>query len=344
MQYYTTFFDINYLSRGLALWGSLNKESKQPFVLYILCLDEDVFNYFEKNNTLNVKTIKLANIENKYPILKSSKENRKNYEYYFTLKSFLCLYILETNPTVEQITIMDADLLFFDDPYKIIDYYKQYSILITPHLFPDRIKHFEINGKYNAGFQSFKNDQYGLKCLRVWANNCAEWCFDYYDNVNQRYADQKYIDRWMEENENIVSIELMGAGIAPWNIERYNINYSNNKPFIGKDPVIYYHYHGLRKINTYFFSHCLNEYGVSYKKNPIKLYKAYIKQLKLFNQNSSDSVTRINVKKDNLLNTLLNTNGVYFLSPLISFEINFMEIHFKLSKIKIRMKTLFTIK
>jgi hypothetical protein len=341
MQHYSTLFDINYLSRGLALLHSIKKESKQPFILFVLCLDEKTLEFFEKNEHLNVRLIKTIDIENKYPILKTCKEARKHFEYYFTLKPFLSLYILETFPDVKQITTVDSDIFFFDDPFKIIDFYKDYSILITPHAFPDKIKHFEINGKYNAGFQSLKNDEYGLKCLRIWAKNCAEWCFDYYDKDNDRYADQKYIDRWMTENEKIASIELIGSGVSTWNVENYKITYKNDKPFIENTPVIYYHYHGLRKLNNYFFAHCLNTYSVDDKKNSLKIYKFYARHLNLFEKQTnffSNNITRLNVKKSNLFATLLNTNGVYFFSPLISFEINLMKIHFKLSKIKMQLK------
>ncbi len=308
MHYFATLFDINYLSRGLALLYSLNKEAKKPFLLYILCLDTEVSTYFEKKNLPNVKIIKLHDIEQRYPILKECKLNRKDFEYYFTLSPYLPLYILETFKEVEQITTMDADLFFFDDPAKIIDHYIDYSILITPHSFSDNIKHFDINGKYNVSFQSFKNDAQGLKCLKDWANKCAEWCYDYYDN--DRYADQKYLDTWPHEYDKIASIELAGAGIAPWNLNKCNITYINNKPYINNAPLIYFHFHGLRKINNYFYSHCLNTYYVENKKQPIKIYQRYIKHL---NQ-ASDNINRINIKKEKKSHVCEQRNPIGFMT------------------------------
>ena len=47
MFYFCTYFDSNYLLKGLALYQSLVRNVK-GFQLWILCLDDTVYNVFEK--------------------------------------------------------------------------------------------------------------------------------------------------------------------------------------------------------------------------------------------------------------------------------------------------------
>ena len=46
---YCTYFDKNYLSRGLALYQSLKKHSKKKFKLHIIAFDYFTYNFFKKN-------------------------------------------------------------------------------------------------------------------------------------------------------------------------------------------------------------------------------------------------------------------------------------------------------
>ena len=96
MLYLTTFFDKNYLSRGLVLYNSL-KEYTSDFELYILCLDDFTKDYFEKNknNFTEVKTLQLDDIEENDSELAIAKSNRSRIEYYFTLSPCLPLYLLK---------------------------------------------------------------------------------------------------------------------------------------------------------------------------------------------------------------------------------------------------------
>ncbi len=77
MHYLTTYFDKNYLSRGLVLYNSL-KEFTSDFELYILCLDEFTFDYFQKNksNFPEIKTLQLSDIEQDDAELIKAKSNR----------------------------------------------------------------------------------------------------------------------------------------------------------------------------------------------------------------------------------------------------------------------------
>src|SRR6185312_10435597 len=104
MLYFATLFDINYLSRGLALLDSLTAHSSSPFKLFVLALDNGVVEYFEKHSTDTVDVITVDDIETHFPELRHAKENRSKIEYYFTLSPYLPLYILQKFPGVDQVT------------------------------------------------------------------------------------------------------------------------------------------------------------------------------------------------------------------------------------------------
>ena len=90
MLYLTTYFDKNYLSRGLVLYNSLKKYN-QEFELYILCLDDFTHDYFLKNKSTykEIKLLKLNEIEENDFHLIEAKSNRSRIEYYFTLSPCL---------------------------------------------------------------------------------------------------------------------------------------------------------------------------------------------------------------------------------------------------------------
>ena len=71
---FVTLFDRNYLSRGLALYDSLEKECNDSFLLFILCMDEESYLYFSEKKMKNISLIKLDEIEAFYPVLLKLKQ------------------------------------------------------------------------------------------------------------------------------------------------------------------------------------------------------------------------------------------------------------------------------
>ena len=177
MTYLGTLFNRNYLNRGLTLIESLNRHYQSCFHLYILCLDRETYNYFKSENYKFVQLILIDEVESFYPELIIAKKNRSLVEYYFTLSPVFPLYILETYK-ISQITTMDADMFFFSNPEPLFNEIEKYSISIMRHNFSEGLIYKEIYGKYNVSFQSFKNNEEGLQCLRKWKEQCIEWCYD----------------------------------------------------------------------------------------------------------------------------------------------------------------------
>jgi len=280
---FCTLFDKNYLAQGLSLWSSLNRHRKDDFTLFVLCLDKITYQYFTKNSFRNIILIKLSDLEKDDSELLKSKSNRSIIEYYFTLSPCLPLYILNTFKEVDWICSLDADVYFFSDPQPIFNRFLDYSILICPHKFAREliVTGVEKYGIYNVSFQAFKKDEAGIACLEQWKRECIQWCYDYYDEENKRFADQKYLDNWkMNFSGKVMELTDDTSGLAPWNLSNYHISYNNGKVLSNNDNLIFYHFHGLKRISKKWFSNAFGEYNVENNPEISKhIYLPYILEL-----------------------------------------------------------------
>ena len=84
-KYYCTYFDRNYLIKAIALIESLADHEKNPFELYIVCLDEFTRILLDKLNYPFVNLIPFHEIESKDQGLIQARKNRSLVEYYWTL-------------------------------------------------------------------------------------------------------------------------------------------------------------------------------------------------------------------------------------------------------------------
>ncbi|MEY4458811.1 MAG: hypothetical protein RIT38_16 [Bacteroidota bacterium] len=275
--FFATLFDKNYIPRATALINSLKSVAKNDIPeVFILSLDDVVYNYF--SDWENVHLISLNDIENKYPELYSSKGNRSFVEYIFTLSPFLPLYILETYLYVNRITSVDSDLLFINDPFEVLNNLGDDKIGITRHGFEKDLLFLEKYGKYNVSFQSFPNSNKSIMCLKKWAKDCIEYCGDELDDLG-RFADQKYLDNWIEEFQNVVDFPSPTVGLAPWNVSGFD---RQLKP-------IFYHFHDFRLKSSFHITLGLNNYNITTpSRDVIKLYAQYWRELKS-NKNSIDN-------------------------------------------------------
>ena len=62
MCYFCTYFDRNYLVRGLTLFRSLMNHA-EPFVLWVLCFDDFTYQVLSKINMPNLRPISLRELE-----------------------------------------------------------------------------------------------------------------------------------------------------------------------------------------------------------------------------------------------------------------------------------------
>ncbi|MCI5136863.1 MAG: hypothetical protein D3922_00255 [Candidatus Electrothrix sp. AR1] len=274
---FCTLFDSRYLDRGLALYSSL-ESTCENFLLWILCLDDLAYTTLKKLDLDCIKLVKLSALEEYDPFLAKVKTGRTVVEYYFTCKSCFAVFVLEACQEADRIIYMDADLYFFASPDNIYPLIGDNSIAITPHKFLSKKEYLEEYGRFNAGFLLFKRDENGLACLQWWRERCIEWCHDYPEH--DRYADQKYIDRFSSLFEGVWSIENVGVNLAPWNVEGKKISVDEKQVYVNDAPLIFFHFHNLRSISKRVFDIGFQAY-CSLLDNEVLdyIYKAYLTEL-----------------------------------------------------------------
>ncbi len=253
IQNFCTLFDSFYLSRGLAMYESL-ETTGVDFHLYVFTFDDLCFSILESLNLKHVTLIPLSEFENTR--LLNVKHERTKAEYCWTCTSSTIEYILDKF-RVTSCTYIDADLFFYSSPLVLkeeLDESK--SVLITEHRYSWLSKIYEEKraGKFCVQYITFGNNNESRLVLSHWIDQCIEWCFGRYEDG--RFGDQKYLDEWPSKYLNIKISDNPGAGVAPWNISRYNI-VKEGKSLLGiekrtqrKFDIIFYHFHFVRFLDN----------------------------------------------------------------------------------------------
>ncbi|WP_338791054.1 hypothetical protein [Bernardetia sp. MNP-M8] len=283
MYYFTLYFDKNYLSRALALIHSLKKQ-KVEFKLFVLALDDFVFDFFCQNYTDCVVPIKLSELEEHDKKLFDIKETRSKVEYYFTMTPCITRYVLDKFEFVDMITYLDADIYFYESPAEIFKEMKDNSIVVVSHHFSEKNKWLEVHGKYNVVFNTFKRDEEGLKVLDWWREKCIEWCYDKVDEEKSRFADQRYLDYFSTLSDKVYICENKGVNLAGFNVDNSEITTKKGKFYVDGNPLVFYHFHRLRALNKYLYMpYEKGKWGQMYLKKPLTtIYIKYIKVLKKY--------------------------------------------------------------
>lgn len=279
MYYFCTYFDSHYLLRALALYRSLRQHCPS-FQLWVLCMDSMCYEILFQLKLPNVHLIALEDFEAGDEELLRAKNNRTLIEYYFTCTPSLPLFILARYPEIDRITYIDADLFFFSNPTALYEEVGAHSIAIIEHRFPPylRLEHSEKFGIYNVGWLSFKRDEHALACLQWWRERCLEWCYDRVEDG--RFADQKYLDSWPDRFSGVVVLRHKGANLAPWNVANYKIYKGKGDVWVDEQPLIFFHFHGLQKINAWLYNHNLALYRVKISPSVLRsIYAPYIANL-----------------------------------------------------------------
>lgn len=335
MIYFTTFFDKNYLARGLVLIESLQQYS-ESFVIYVLCLDDFTANFFNQNveQYPQVIVVLLSDIENIDEELLAIKTERRLIEYYFTLSPCLPLYLLKKY-NLSHICSLDADIQFYSSPQPLFDYLNEYSIVITPHKFSKEVSDLVKWGVNNVSFQIFKNNTVGVVCLELWRKQCLEWCKDEFDEENNRFADQKYLDNWnILYSGKVKQLYDNVSGLAPWNLNNYEIKIKENSFFSNGEKLIFYHFHHNIFFSKYWASNGFATYKAKHNSSITKIYKDYwekvIKKSEVI-QIGKENFIRQDFDK-NLERTLINEGSVFLkLSNNIIIPINTSNLFIKIA-------------
>lgn len=277
MYYFCTLFDSNYLSRGLALHNSLEKVCKD-YHLFVFAFDDATYDILNKLKLNRTTVISLSEFEDEE--LLSVKADRTVGEYCWTATPKTIYYVIKKF-NVDICTYVDADVYFYSSPKVIFDELGNDSILITEHRFSPEYKGEEKkSGIYCVQFISFRNDEFGLKALTWWKDQCITWCYNRLEDG--KFGDQMYLDDWTTRFEKVHVLKHLGGGIAGWNVSQYEffrdkeIFYAIEKKSSQKFDVVFYHFHYLK-----FYTNGKLDLGPRIISEKVKeyFYKPYLREL-----------------------------------------------------------------
>jgi hypothetical protein len=247
--------------------------------LYALCMDVRAFQCLTQLALPGLHPIELSDFEAGDTDLRNAKSNRSLIEYYFTCTPSLPLHVLRNHPEIERILYIDADMYFFSSISSVLDEWGDGAVYIVDHRFPEKTRpYFEQFGKYNVGILGFCNDKEGLQCLKRWRQQCNDWCYDKLENG--KFADQKYLESWPSVFPNVVVSRHNGVNVAPWNKQRYHLHIKNRIPHVDDQPIVCYHYHGLRLLEFGLVHLQRHNYGARLGSDWIRwVYAPYLQEL-----------------------------------------------------------------
>jgi len=277
---FCTLFNSTYLSRGLAMYHSLEKNSSD-FHLYIFAFDDHCLSVLNRLYLRHATVISLNRFENES--LKSVKPGRTAGEYCWTCASSSIKYCLDTYK-LDHCTYVDADLLFFKDPMVLIEEMGTKSVLITEHRYTPCYDQSATSGTYCVQFMTFKNTTEGMEVLNWWIDACLTWCFNRFEDG--KFGDQKYLDNWHNRFSTVHVLKHLGGGVAPWNVQQYEFSKTDNqvtgieKSTGEKFDLVFYHYHGFNY--TLNNSYILSDPCYKIVRNPVKnIYRPYTHALSI---------------------------------------------------------------
>jgi hypothetical protein len=256
VKYYVTFFDSNYLTRGIAMYRSLLRHGGE-FHLWIICFDDLAYEMLDKLHLEQITLVSISQFEDEELLRIKPQRNRK--EYCWTCTPSTVLYVLNTEPHVDAITYLDADLMFFSSPEPIFAEAGDATIILTAHR---GLPEFNISadaGIYNVQFMMFRRNSEGLRALKWWRDRCIEWCFDRVED--NKFGDQKYLDDWPERFTGVHVLQHLGAGVAPWNSAQYSFKKVEHKVYVENQILIFYHFHAL-KLYPFNIGYCCEFYPI----------------------------------------------------------------------------------
>ena len=243
---YCTYFDHNYLPRGLALHQSLQQHAPGAR-LWVLCLSEACYRTLTALDLPNLGAAAAGGFRSRRSASgRDAADAQRDRILFHLLARPGCCTCWKTSRDAEWVTYLDSDLFFFASPDPIYDEMKDAAFGIVPHRFTRRLADQRRFGLYNVGWVSVRRCDEGFAALRWWRERCIEWCYDRVEG--DRFADQRYLDRLPELFKNVHVIGHLGANLAPWNLEDLRVEWRDGSVRIeDRYPLLFFHFYGVKR-------------------------------------------------------------------------------------------------
>ena len=279
-KYICTYFDFNFLPRGLALYNSI-KRFHNDFVFFVLAFDQETYDYLSNLQYKNLIPISFKTYNSNFNTNQEKYEDRK--QYYFSATPNICLYILDNYPEVDLLLYLDADVFVFNSLNLLYDEVGDASIAFCSHRTHPVFKIVAKNhGKYNVGVNFFRNSKIAKTCLLDWKSDCENWYKGMPDYHLQYFSDQIFLDKWESKYSGIKIIKNIGVNAAPWNAVNYIFSENNEEFYVNDNPLVIYHFSSVKKIKDKKWNCNTIYYFATIKNTLSKIYKTYIEEIESY--------------------------------------------------------------
>jgi hypothetical protein len=245
MLHIVTLFGQSYLSRGLAMIESIQKNSSLPLKFTVLAMDNSTYNFLNSSRLNQVNVIAMHEFRD--PRFQSLVGLRPFRELCWTAASCLTNFVFNTDEESDFIVYIDADCFFFADIANMIgNWDKDSNIFVHEHRYsPERKKWEESSGKFNVGVVGFRARINEAKnCLERWRLQVLNLCELIPD---EGYCgDQGYLNEWPDLYPGLQIMRSSGEGAAPWNVEPLSVRRVAAVLEIEDQKMIFFHFHALR--------------------------------------------------------------------------------------------------
>lgn len=243
LRHYVTLFDHNYLAKGLSLYSSLQKHSSKDFRLWVLPMDDETRWYLEGH--LNV----LSNmwLMDNGSVSQEFVQKTSGYTWpqkCWAMASEVTKSVMDNIHDVDdEVTYLDSDLYFFEDPEIAHQEIAGRHVAIVPHRFPAHdYERLRPSGLFNVSWVTFKTTTTAREILKWWNQQVMQRC------DASTCGDQKYLDAWPGAlGQDLCVFEHLGIGTGPWNAYTYDIQ---NGPKVNGQPLVFYHYHETKRLTN----------------------------------------------------------------------------------------------
>lgn len=277
---------------------SLEKYTAAQISWTVLALDNETSDKLTELSLENIEIIRFSDFQDSE--LLALLGTRPWREICWTSAACLLKYCIEKSQNFEFIGYIDADCYFFNDIEIMLNEIPAHkNIGIHEHRYsPDRISWLEKSGRFNVGVVIGRPGIEYLDCISLWRSQVIDFCG--VDFTRGMCGDQTYLNDWPVRYSGLYIFEGKGAGVAPWNLNNYEVRADGGTLSVDDIPVIFFHFHGLEIRNIgWKVSMYVPAAGYNLVRSDIAVFcKIYIKNLLTLSQQINFKYTQFNIDND----------------------------------------------